>query len=401
MANFLQRLFGISDPELTEKVNDHNHDDGGDDKHLIGVLRFLTRMAIFGGVIIFIYAIAFIGPDQATAFNLTNFLKGFGIMLLIAGGAYMGGLLTGGLFAIPKIKDNSANNENIIDQNDNLVEISDWITKIIVGVGLTQLHEIPTRLKSMGAYFSAAFGSGTTDKNGESAAIAAIIYYVILGFITSYLWTRINFAEIMNNAIKKLTYKLKQTKVALRETKDELEKKGEELTKKDEELTTVQTEKEEIKQQFDTKRDEMDALSNSFHIEKIVGAPLDTERNGGGEDKNKGQFGGLAENNGKKITAEVNTTTYSDDLFNIVLKVISTNPDVPLIGSVQFYIHETFKDPVRVVDVVDGVAELKLVAWGAFTVGVACDKDEHGVYQTKLELDLAELPGAPQKFKER
>ena len=45
---------------------------------------------------------------------------------------------------------------------------------------------------------------------------------------------------------------------------------------------------------------------------------------------------------------------------------------------------------------VNGIATLQLIAYGAFTVGAECDGGT-----TKLELNLAELPDAPQLFKER
>src|SRR6059036_633347 len=43
----------------------------------------------------------------------------------------------------------------------------------------------------------------------------------------------------------------------------------------------------------------------------------------------------------------------------------------------------------------DGVARLRVVAYGAFTVGVEADEGK-----TQLELDLAELPKVPKAFRE-
>jgi hypothetical protein len=44
----------------------------------------------------------------------------------------------------------------------------------------------------------------------------------------------------------------------------------------------------------------------------------------------------------------------------------------------------------------DGTAHLQLAAWGAFTIGVIADGGK-----TELELDLAEVPGFPEVFKNR
>ena len=64
---------------------------------------------------------------------------------------------------------------------------------------------------------------------------------------------------------------------------------------------------------------------------------------------------------------------------------------------VQFFLHDTFRNQRPVVTVgSDGVAELKLRAWGAFTVGALADEG-----QTKLELNLEELETAPQEFRDR
>jgi len=42
----------------------------------------------------------------------------------------------------------------------------------------------------------------------------------------------------------------------------------------------------------------------------------------------------------------------------------------------------------------DGHAELKVTAWGGFTVGLWLP-----IQQVELELDLAEVPGAPQNIR--
>ena len=63
---------------------------------------------------------------------------------------------------------------------------------------------------------------------------------------------------------------------------------------------------------------------------------------------------------------------------------------------VIFALHPTFGDPpARIVTVEDGEAELTLLSYGSFTVGAIADDG------TELELDLAELPGVSQTFKDR
>ena len=63
---------------------------------------------------------------------------------------------------------------------------------------------------------------------------------------------------------------------------------------------------------------------------------------------------------------------------------------------VLFFIHPTFRNDGLAVNAVNGEAVLRLRARGAFTVGVMADDGN-----IKLELDLAELQGAPMEFRNR
>jgi hypothetical protein len=114
------------------------------------------------------------------------------------------------------------------------------------------------------------------------------------------------------------------------------------------------------------------------------------------DDPQKGKWGEKSETGSRKLSAIVTPIKGSGLLFNIVLKIVSTNPLNPLSGTVVFHLHDTFKNQNPEIFVVDGQATLTLVAWGAFTVGAEADG-----CKTKLELDLSELPEAPAVFKSR
>lgn len=115
-----------------------------------------------------------------------------------------------------------------------------------------------------------------------------------------------------------------------------------------------------------------------------------------GNDPQKGRWGASYRSNDREVTARVVRSSLLPELFNIHLEVFSTNQRNPLKGQVVFHLHPTFFNPERTVKVQNGRAELDLVAYGSFTVGVECDNR-----RTTLELDLAELEGVPQDFKER
>ena len=78
--------------------------------------------------------------------------------------------------------------KSTLKANTNLVEISDWLTKMIVGVGLYQLSTLPGKLKSLAGYFSTAFG---TPAAPPALVMAILGYFGIFGFLLGYLWARI------------------------------------------------------------------------------------------------------------------------------------------------------------------------------------------------------------------
>lgn len=115
------------------------------------------------------------------------------------------------------------------------------------------------------------------------------------------------------------------------------------------------------------------------------------------DDPWKGVFGGAAIANDRRIDASVEPVGVDGQIFTVRLRVTSTSSSKPLRDAVQFFLHPTFANNRPIVTVgASGAAELVLRAYGAFTVGVLADNGD-----TKLELDLAELPHAPRAFRER
>ena len=121
--------------------------------------------------------------------------------VLFAGAFLFLGILTGFVFGLPRYtppkEQESADDDDLPDEkqphslyahNTNLQEISDWLTKILVGVGLTQLSAMPRSLRRLAVYVSPAFGG---DRSAETFAIAIVIYFSSAGFLFGYLWTRI------------------------------------------------------------------------------------------------------------------------------------------------------------------------------------------------------------------
>jgi hypothetical protein len=110
----------------------------------------------------------------------------------------------------------------------------------------------------------------------------------------------------------------------------------------------------------------------------------------------KGLFGNAAEQNGRKLAVKLDPVEGQPGLAVLSMTVTSTDPKKPLTGKVQYFLHPTFQNCTPEVDVVEGKAMLRLISYGAFTVGVLCDAGT-----TKLELDLSQIPGAWEPWKSR
>ncbi len=144
--------------------------------------------------------------------SLAQFLAVIGAAILVAGAAFALGGIVGFLFGIPRaLQETEASappeGESLSDAapsaaqeraryvgNTNLEQISDWLTKILVGVGLTQLVNIPSGLAALGGFLAPALGGF-----GSSAMFGVLqaTYYAVGGFFLTYLWARLYLASLL------------------------------------------------------------------------------------------------------------------------------------------------------------------------------------------------------------
>ncbi len=77
--------------------------------------------------------------------------------------------------------------------NTHLDDISDWLTKIAVGVGLVELEKMPRLIYRLGSVIAAGM-SGTADSSSVVAFVMALLlYFTTAGFMSGYLTTRMFF----------------------------------------------------------------------------------------------------------------------------------------------------------------------------------------------------------------
>jgi uncharacterized integral membrane protein len=343
-------------------------------------LKALLVAILIGVLGVIIYAI------QST--QLKSFFTTASTGLLVGAASLFIGALLGFLFGIPRTLQrsgppaNSATNPadpNLsgtpangteFQANTNLEQISDWLTKILVGVGLTQVNNILERLRSIASTVTRAMGATSVNCmppavcDNNSFAMALILFFLVIGFLFAYLWTRLHLAKAFKDA------DLSVLKVDIAEVNQKL---------KDAQANALGTGKE-----------------GSEEVKKKLLEVTDGIEPGDQSDPWKGRFGGQSVSNDRQLVAEVKPFAQRTGLYSIRLTVSSLHPDTnPLGGAVQFFLHPTFNNPTPIVTVgTSGVAELNLKAWGAFTVGAVVD---NGV--TKLELDLSQLQSAPMDFR--
>jgi hypothetical protein len=127
----------------------------------------------------------------------------FGTALVIGSSAYFTGGIVGFLFGIPRSAQGSTSSKTVQDSalskkareyqsNTNLEQVSDWLTKIIVGVGLVQIGHIVPALSKLAESMRAPLGGLPSS---ASFGLGLVISYVLLGFFYFYLWARELFAN--------------------------------------------------------------------------------------------------------------------------------------------------------------------------------------------------------------
>ena len=93
------------------------------------------------------------------------------------------GALLGFLFAVPRLNTKTRDQATLLP-NRNIEAISDWLTKILVGLGLVNLKEIGRFLITRSKELAPVFGTNA------DFILAFIIYFAIAGFLEGYLLTR-------------------------------------------------------------------------------------------------------------------------------------------------------------------------------------------------------------------
>lgn len=116
--------------------------------------------------------------------------KSASVGILLAGAAFIIGAFLGFLFGFPPSPTLSQSSENrpaAFYTNTNLREISDWLTKVIVGASLVSLTKFPPLLWHLATLI--ARGINPTDPS-PPVALALLGYFSSCGVLYGYIWTK-------------------------------------------------------------------------------------------------------------------------------------------------------------------------------------------------------------------
>ncbi len=130
---------------------------------------------------------------------------GVTIAVLLAGGILAAGGLLGLLFGIPRaLTSDPAADEKAsgpkrpsYSANTNLEQVSDWLTKILIGATITQLGALPGLVQQFVSYVGGAFGSSG---NAAAFVVALLLLHGSGGFLAGYLWSRLYLGRALRDA---------------------------------------------------------------------------------------------------------------------------------------------------------------------------------------------------------
>lgn len=146
-------------------------------------LWIIPSICVFGVALILIYAIQLPSGVRWGAFV---------VGVVIGSSAFLIGGLVGFLFGIPRTVQSStpSTGDTQYQGNTNLEQVSDWLTKIIVGVSLVEIGRVIPALAKLAEILKAPLGG---QPSSAAFGLGVVIASALTGFFFFYLWTREEF----------------------------------------------------------------------------------------------------------------------------------------------------------------------------------------------------------------
>jgi hypothetical protein len=173
------------DPDGTSKANGSPQPEGAEDNfNSATAMRRLCYMGAGGCLLLVLFSI---GTDSRV-------LPSLSVGLLIACAATMIGILIGFIFGVPFSREPDGAQPASVSPgsryraNTSLEQIADWLTKMIVGVGLVEIKNAPSYLLRVSRVLAKGLGTGLGD---QVLVLSTMIYFSLCGFLFGFLWARI------------------------------------------------------------------------------------------------------------------------------------------------------------------------------------------------------------------
>ena len=197
-------------------------------------LPFLVIL-VAGFAFILLYSLQFFNRPQMG-------LSVCGVVMTASGAFLLSGVFLGFLFGIPRTvgdnllreENNNGTSSNSDDfeknylPNTNLEQISDWLTKILVGVGLTQISGILSALDRLLDKLAPGFGDSTSESDlamNTGFALVVLVYFSVGGFFLGFLWARLYLPSRFKAAdLEQLGQEVKKVNTQLRDFGEKAEK---------------------------------------------------------------------------------------------------------------------------------------------------------------------------------
>lgn len=189
-------------------------------------------IAMVAGVLVLLLALfLYLVSGVASLTDAEHKEGAYRIVALWAMAYCVAGFLIGFLFGIPKVlqatETGSARGPTPVNPqyrvNTNLEQISDWLTKIIVGLGLVQLRTIPKNLYDAATWMARSFMPPNGDlAQAASFSTSIIVLFSVTGFVAGYLFTRLFIAGAFRRADTQTTEKVSASGISDDEAKSKL-----------------------------------------------------------------------------------------------------------------------------------------------------------------------------------
>lgn len=370
------------------------------DEQIESVTRFLLAAGLLNLLVIILFGL-FRGDATFVVWGLIG-----------AFGAFLFGSVFGMLFGLPTAQrvTVSASNESGganstgpstgYTDSTSLEQIAVWLTGIIVGLSLVNFDKWQDKFNTVATNLTLALSPSDLAVTNSAPGGFILGGFALLGFLLSYLWMRRYFIRAMVRGTITAQGDIAAADGRRREAAARLGQALAEgnVAKGATNLPDALALQNQLKAASDV-ADIVVAQADDVVREKAERIKSLAQNPQDQEDPWRGAFGGVASADGCVLSATISALEFEPDYFQIDLAVtvVTDSRRATLIGqNATFYLHPTFGSDPRVVPFnAAGVAALQLFSWGAFTVGVLIDDG------TMLELNLADQPGATDKFRAR